>query len=537
VSDAAADPGGHPVPEGLEASPGFIALFRRIGPSYRWWATAVGMIGSFATLLTATIVNIAIPDVMGALGMTLDEAQWLATAFLAAGTVTMLITAWCMRAFGIAATYIGAMDVFVAGSFLGASADTSETLLIARVIQGAAAGLVTPIGMVVTAQVFPIRQRGMAMGLMGVGTILAPALGPTMGGYLVDHLSWRWVFVGAVPFVLISLPFARVFFPGREESGPRPDFDWPGTALCTIFIMALLIGLTEGQRHGFHHDPALIGLAIGIAAFGAWIAWELYTPEPILEPRLFLNPRFAAAAVVTFTVGVGLYGSTYVFPLFLQGVSRLVATEAGLLMAPAGLAMAALFPLCGRLADLTSNRLMILIGLALFALSNYPMTRADAFTPAAQMLLWYVVGRIGLAMIFPSLNAAAINPLSLALIPQGSGAINFLRQLGGAFGINLISLAMTRRTVAHHEALNTTQTWGNPTTSELMRLVIEEFRHLGLTGYRGFEASFGYVQSIIGAQSTVLAYRDMFLLIGAVFAVSLLPALFIAGRRRTHARS
>jgi hypothetical protein len=159
------------------------------------------------------------------------------------------------------------------------------------------------------------------------------------------------------------------------------------------------------------------------------------------------------------------------------------------------------------------------------------MTGADAFTPATRMLLWYVVGRVGLAMIFPSLNAAAINPLPLALIPNGSGAINFLRQLGGAFGINLISLAMQQRTVAHLETLNTTQSWDNPTTMELMRLVIQQFHYLGMVGYRGFEASFSYVQSIVGAQSTIFAYRDMFLLIGAVFVVSLVPALFIAGHR------
>lgn len=522
---------GHPIPEGIQASPGFQEKFRQIGPSFRWWAAAVGMIGSFATLLSSTIVNVAIPDIMGALGMTLDEAQWLATAFLAAGTVTMLVTAWSIRAFGIAATYITAMLVFIAGSVLASAATSTETLLVSRVVQGAAAGFATPVSMVVTAQVFPIRQRGMAMGIMGVGTILAPALGPTMGGYLVDHLTWRWVFLASVPFVALSLPLAKTFYPGREDRGPRPPFDWMGTLLGSVFIMSLLVGLTLGQRHGWYDHAALLALALGIVSFVAWVAWETFTPEPILELRLFLNPRFVAAAVVTFTVGIGLYGSTYVFPLFLQTVSQLIATEAGLLMAPAGLAMAALFPLAGRLADLTSHRAMILVGLALFAASNYPMIHADAFTPAAQMLAWYVLGRIGLAMIFPSLNAAAINPLSLDLIPHGSGAINFLRQLGGAFGINLISLAMQHQRVAHVEALNVTQNWENPTTRELMRLVIQEFNHLGMIGYRGFEASFGYVISIVGSQSTMLAYRDMFLLIGSVFALSLIPALFIAGRR------
>lgn len=522
----------HPVPEGLQATPAFLEKFRRIGPSYRWWAASVGMLGSFATLLSATIVNVAIPDIMGALGITLDEAQWLATAFLAAGTVTMLVTAWSIAAFGIAATYVGAMLIFIASSIFGAAAASSEMLLVARVLQGASAGVATPISMVVTAQVFPLRSRGMAMGLMGVGTILAPALGPTMGGYLVDHLSWRWVFLASVPFVALSLPMAKAFFPGREDVGPRPSFDWMGVLLCSVFITALLVGLTEGQRHGWYHDPAVIALAIGVASFFAWVAWELFTPEPMLELRLFTNGRFVAAAVVTFTVGIGLYGSTYVFPLFLQTVSQLIATEAGLLMAPAGLAMAALFPLAGRLADLTSHRMMILIGLALFAISNYPMAHADAFTPAAQMLVWYVVGRVGLAMVFPSLNAAAIHPLSLVLIPHGAGAINFLRQLGGAFGINLISLAMQRQTSAHREALNATQSWDNATTAELMRLVMLELQHLGLIGYRGFEASFGYVTGIVGFQSTMLAYRDMFLLIGAVFALTLVPAAFIAGRRR-----
>lgn len=522
----------HRVPTGLMASPGFLDKFRQFGPSFRWWAASVGMIGSFATLLSSTIVNVAIPDIMGALGMTLDEAQWLATAFLAAGTVTMLITAWCIRAFGITVTYIAAMLVFIAGSFLGAAAATSETLLVARVVQGAAAGLVTPIGMVVTAQVFPIQQRGMAMGLLGVGTILAPALGPTMGGYLVDHLSWRWVFLASIPFVAVSLPMAKTFFPAREETGPRPSFDWLGVLLGSVFIVALLVGLAEGQRHGWNHDPALLWLATGMVAFVAWVAWEIYTPEPILELRLFRNPRFVAAAAVTFTVGVGLYGSTYVFPLFLQTVSRLIATDSGLLMAPAGLVMALLFPLAGRLADLSSHRLMILGGLLLFALSNWPMTSADALTPAATLLWWYVVGRIGLAMIFPSLNAAAMNPLPLELIAQGSGAVNFLRQLGGAFGINLISLAMNERMVLHQEALNETQHWANPATQELMRLAMLEFQRLGVLGYQGFEASFGYVISVVGAQATTLAYRDAFYLIGLVFALSLIPACFIADHRR-----
>ncbi|MCB1683025.1 MAG: DHA2 family efflux MFS transporter permease subunit [Pseudomonadales bacterium] len=520
------------LPDGVQASPGFVTLYRQYGSNYRWWASLVGMIGSFATLLTSTIVNIAIPDIMGALGMTLEEAQWLATSFLAAGTVTMLMTAWFIRAYGIAATYVGAMVVFLAASAMGAIAESMEILLIARVIQGAAAGLSMPISMVVTAQVFPIQQRGFAMGIMGVGTILAPALGPTLGGYLVDHLSWRWVFLAAVPFVVLSLPLARMFFPARETTGARPDFDWLGALLCAVFIPAFLIGLTEVQKEGWYDRFALSSFALGFSSLAAWILWEARTAEPLVELRLFLNARFVAAALVTFTVGIGLYGSTYVLPLFLQQVSQLIATDAGVLMAPAGLVMAALFPLAGRLADAFSHRAMILIGLVLFAVSNLPMMSADNYTPAVTMLLWYSLGRVGLACIFPSLNAAAINPLPLELIPHGSGAINFLRQLGGAFGISFISLTMQSQSAAHLNELNSTQSWDNSTTMELMRLGMQDLRALGIDGYQGFEASFGFVVNAVQFQSSVLTYRDAFVFVTAVTMITLIPGLFIAGRRK-----
>jgi DHA2 family multidrug resistance protein len=521
------------IPPGVEATPAVLQLYARFGPGYRWWVAAVTVIGSFATLLTSTIVNVAIPDIMGSLGLTLDQAQWLVAAFLAAGTVTMLITAWCIRAFGVANTYVMSMLVFVAGSLLGATAQTAEMMFTSRIIQGAGAGLVMPISMVMISQVFPTRQRGMAMGLMGVGTILAPALGPTLGGYLVDNLSWRWVFVMAIPFVVASIPLAMTFLPQRENHGARPPFDWVGTLLCSGFIVALLLGMAGGQRHGWYDESVLLILAVGVVTFAGWVAWELRFPDPMLQIRLFLNPQFVAAAIVTFTVGIGLYGSTYVFPLFLQQISLLTATDAGLLMAPGGLAMALLFPVAGWLADVTSVRRMILAGLIIFAVSNLPMLGADINMPAFNLLMWYVLGRIGLACIFPSLNAAAINPLPLSLIPDASGAVNFLRQLGGAFGISIISMSMNEQLALHRDTALATQTWDNSTTMELMRLAQEQFTYFGIIGYRSFEASFGYVISAVSSQASMLAYRDAFGLISVIFVVTLIPAWFLAkGRER-----
>ena len=522
----------YPVPEGLQASPGVLALFEAIGPRYRWWVVVTSMLGTFATLLTSTIVNVAIPDIMGALGITLDQAQWLSTAFLAAGTVTMLLTDWSMRAFGVRATFVVAMLVFLGGSVLGGVAPNADVLFLARVIQGGASGVMMPISTVLISQVFPLSQRGRAMGLRSVGTVLAPALGPTLGGLLVDHLSWRWVFFMAVPFALIVLPMAQLFLPAREEQGARPPFDWTGVALCGLYLALLLIGLSQAQREGFDDDFVTLTLAGALVTFAAWIGWELRAPAPMLDLRLFLIPKFAAAAVVTLTVGVGLYGSTYLLPLFLQTVVGMVPTDSGLLLAPAGLAMAFMFPVAGWFADITSARRMILIGLGLFALSMYPMAAADTGTPFVAMMLWYMVGRVGLALVFPALTSASLQPLTLAQLAQGAGITSFLRQLGGAIGVNALTFVLQQRIAFYTSDFFTDVRWDNAAAFESIRLYLQEYTRLGMSGYRAFELSFSQLFGSVAREALMMAYRDSFLVVMAVFVLTMLPAWFIDTSRR-----
>jgi EmrB/QacA subfamily drug resistance transporter len=527
TGEAGAAPARFTVPEGLQATPAVLELYGRIGPAYRWMVVVTTMLGAFSTLLTSTIVNVAIPDIMGALGITLDQAQWLSTAFLASGTVTMLLTAWSMRAFGVRATYLFGMSIFLFGSVLGGLAPNSDVLFIARVIQGAASGLLTPISTVLISQVFPLSQRGRAMGLMSVGTVLAPALGPTLGGYLVEHLSWHWVFFMAVPFAIVTMPMAQACLPEREERGPRPEFDWTGVVLCASYLSAFLIGFTEAQRAGFHDDFVTLTLVFALCTFIGWIVWELHTPSPMLELRLFLIPRFVAASIVTFAVGLGLYGSTYVLPLFLQTIVGMTPTASGLLLAPAGLVMAALFPVAGWLADISSARRMIIIGMVIFGISSYPMIWADANMPIIDMMFWYAVGRVGLAMLFPCLNAASLKPLTLQLLAQGSGATNFLRQLGGAVGVVLISYVMQERIAFHTDNFDSLVTWGNKPGFELIRLLQEDYFRLGLTGYNAFENAYMTLFQAVHREALVMGYRDSFMVVLVVFIVTLVPAWFI----------
>ena len=519
------------VPEGIQAAPAIIAMFEIYGPAYIGFAVVTSMLGSFATLLTGTIINVAIPEVMGAFGIGQDKAQWLSTGFLAAGTVTMLMTAWCMQAFGARITYVAAMLIFLFGSILGGIALNTETLIISRVITGAASGILGPLAMVINFQIFPVRHRGFAMGLFGIGVVLAPALGPTLGGLLIDNYSWRYVFFLAVPFSMISIPLALMFMPGREKNPVTTPFDWVGCGLISLSLVTILTALTNGQSEGWQSNYSVTLFAIAFLSFVAFAYWELNIQHPLLDVRIFGHLRFLASAIVTFIVGIGLYGSTYLLPLFLQTLQGIMPTDSGLLMLPAGLAMAAFFPIAGALSDRIQPRLVIIAGLLLFMISSWLMRVVDINTPYALILVWALVGRIGLALIFPSLNVASLATLPMELLSQGSGAVNFLRQLGGTFGVNLLSIFLARRTSEFSQQIVETQV-SSPATLELLLQVQDLlFRdHFGFV--MQFPASFGFLSNIIYSQALTQAYREGFIVIAAVFLIGILPTWFMYVERK-----
>lgn len=519
--------GRYPVPTGLMAGPKLLALFAEYGPNYRWFAIFAVMLASFTTLLTGTIINVAIPDIMGTFGMSSDQAQWVSTGYLAATTGFMLLTAWSVEALGMRATYMVSMGIFLAGSLMGGFAPNAEMMIASRIIQGIAAGLVGPLSMLLITQVFPLNKRGMAMGIFSVGVVLAPAMGPTIGGLLVDTFNWQYVFHIQVPLSLLSFPLGLLFMPVREGSGPRTPFDWNGLILLSIFVFVLLTALANGQRHGWNSDYILTLLAISLTAGVAFIAWEHRSSHPMLDLQIFLEPRFAAAAGISFILGAGLFGSTYLVPLFLQTVMGVTPTTAGVLLMPAGLAMAALNPVSGYLSDKIDARFMIWFGLFTFSISSFLLTDIDINTSFFTLIWWVLIGRAGLAAIFPSLNSGALRVLPFRLMSQGSGAVNFLRQLGGAFGVNLLTVALQDRISFYYDAFSSTQTSGNVVTLELLQKVRAMLAASGVPEAQQIPAAVGYLGQMIGSQAATFAYRDAFLLITLVFILTMLPTALL----------
>lgn len=410
----------------------------------RAWIVATLMIGTMSTLLSATIVNVAFPALITEMHIGHDVVQWVATGFLAATTATMLGTAWALQRFGERTTYIVTLSVFLAGSLLGAFAWNADSLIFARVMQGAAAGVLQPLAMVVLFRVFPLAERGRAMGIYGFGIVLAPAIGPAIGGALVTSFGWRWIFVLSLPFCVAGIALARKTLVDHVASEP-PRFDTIGFVLLVLGLICALNVPVVGHRDGWLSVELA---AIAVAAIALWVAfvvWELRAPAPMLSMRLFRHRAFRSASLVALAYGGGLFGSTYLLPVFVQEIAHYSAASAGSLMFFPGLALALSIAVGGRLTDRFQPRFVMIAGLVLFAISSALFVWTGDGTSFWVFVAWILVGRVGLGLLIPALNVGAVQALTGTELAYASSAVNFLRQLGGAAGVNLLAVFLEQR--------------------------------------------------------------------------------------------
>ena len=442
--------------------------FARYGPGYRWLVTIGGLLGAMVMILSATMVNVAVPSIMGAFGVGQDLAQWASTAFLATMVASQLLNTWIVTTFGQRLTFSMTLVVFTIGSLICAASPTIEVLIAGRILQGFSAGVIQPLVMATIITVFPADRRGFAMGLYGMGVTLAPSFGPLAGGITIDAMTWRDIFLTPLPLVAVAFVMGLMFMPGRKFPRRLPEFDWAGFALLCTALVCLMTGLGNGQRWGWGSNDIVMLFVVGFSTAFAFVYWQARTRSPILDLKLFLNPRFAAAMAIAFAFGAGNFASNYSIPVFTQTVQGFTATRAGLVLVPAGLFLVAMIPFSGRLADVVPEHQPIMIGIAAFALATYFLAGSDVNTPFLMMALFAVGSRLGLGLVMPNMGSAAMKAISSERLNQGAGTYNFTRQLGGAFGVNGLVVVIEQRTEVHAEALTATQTAANSLTRELM---------------------------------------------------------------------
>jgi DHA2 family multidrug resistance protein len=422
-------------------------LRARHGPNFRWLVLLTVMVGMMASILSSTIVNVAVPDMSRYFHIGQDRAQWISAAFMAATTLSLLLTPWLLQRYGLRKTYVGATLMLMAGGIVGGLSGNYPVMIAMRVLEGVAAGILMPIPNVVIMREFPADQQGRAIGIFGFGVVLAPALGPVVGGILVEIFGWRSIFFVVVPFCLVALELARRYLPVISSfvTTPKP-FDWTGLSLATLATLAVLNGLVDLQ--GEKTAQGVILLALGAVSFAAFAFHQLRAAHPLLQMRLFVHQPFSMAAIVSFIYGIGLFGSTYLLPIYLQAALDYSPSKAGFVLLPAGLALALTMPIAGRLADRKRPSRLVTAGLAMLVASTALTATVTAATSLLVLMAWVVLGRIGIGVIMPSLSLGSMRGLVAAEIPQAASMGNFLRQLGGAVGVSLIGILLEWRLAA-----------------------------------------------------------------------------------------
>lgn len=433
------------------------------GENYRWRLLLAVMIGTMASIMSSTIVNVAIPDLSHHFHLGQERAQWASSGFMIATTVSMLCTPWLLSAFGYRRTYVVSMLMLLGGGVVGGLSNTFELVLAARVVEGIAAGVVQPIPPIIIMRAFAPHERGRAGGIFGMGVVLAPAIGPSIGGLLVSGFGWRSIFFMVVPFCIAALWLAYRYVPVSAPGGVAPDrhgnrLDWPGLLLSGVGTVALINGMVA--LHGADRAQAWTLLGLATVCLGVFWAWQHRQVrganqggQPLMHPALFNSRSFAGGSLVAFIYGTALFGSTYLLPLYIQMAQGLSAAHVGTIMLPAGLVLAVTIPLAGRLSDRFPIRLLICVGLAGLAASFALMLVLGLGAPIFLLVAWAVLGRIGLGFILPSLNNGAMSGLEPRLISQASSAINFIRMLGGSIGVSLCGIVLEWRIAAHGDNL------------------------------------------------------------------------------------
>jgi MFS transporter, DHA2 family, multidrug resistance protein len=423
-------------------------LHHRYGERYKWLLLLTVMVGMMASIVSSTIVNVAVPAMSRYFIIGQERAQWISAGFMVSMTLSLSLTPWLLHTYRMRRTYMAAVLLLMCGGIAGGVSANFTLMICARVAEGIAAGVMQTIPSVVILRMFHPSEQGRAMGIFGFGVVLTPAIGPTVGGLLVELFGWRSIFFVVVPFCLIALALSRYFLPHAEmEPANRKALDWRGLLLLSFATLCLLNGLV--QLHQMNSVWPVLLLAGGVLGLAAFVWYELRCAEPLLHLRLFRQRQFAMGAIVAFIYGIGLFGSTYLLPIFLQTALAYSASSAGFVLLPAGLAMAICMPIAGRLADKLQPSRLVVSGVLMMTLSLALMVSVNQHSPYVALLIWVALGRIGLSLILPALSIGTVRGLDTSEIPQATSMSSFMRQLGGVIGISLVGIGLESRLTAH----------------------------------------------------------------------------------------
>ncbi len=502
-------------------------------PSHNPWAVAlVVTIATFMEVLDTSIANVALPHIAGSLGASQEEATWVLTSYLVSSAIVLPISGWLATRFGRKRFYMTCVVMFTTCSLLCGLAPTLPLLILARILQGFGGGGLAPSEQAILADSFPIEKRGQAFALYGMAVVVAPAIGPTIGGWITDNYNWHWIFFINLPFGLLSLWLSHRMVEDppylKAERKKIGSIDTIGLASVALGVGCLEFVLDKGQEKDWFGDPMITCFAILAACvlvFFVW--WEWNYPDPVVDLKLLRNRNFGTAVFLQFILGMVLFGSTVLLPQFMQTLLGYTAERAGLALSAGGAAMIFMMPLAGRLVGRVKDaRILVAIGYAATAAGLYNLTRLDLDVSFGQLALFRVLQVLGLAFIF-----IPISTLNYVGVPreknnQISSFSNFARNLGGSSGTAMLTTFLQRTAQTHQSVLGSNAVAGGLAYTTYVESTGASLRALGQGAGQASQLAVGRAYQVLLRQASMLSYQNAFWLL-ATIVICLVPLPFV----------
>ena len=491
------------------------------------------MSATFMVVLDSTVVAVALPHIAGSLSATTDEATWTLTSYLVANAIVLPATGWLSRMFGRKRLLLGCIVLFTLASMACGAAHSLTFLIVARVIQGFGGGAMQPIAQAVLLESFPPAKRGVAMAIYGLGVVVAPIIGPTLGGWITDSYSWRWVFYINLPVGIIAIMLVQMFIedPPYIRNARASRIDYVGLGLLAIWVASLHIMLDRGQLEDWFSSPLICTLlALALVGLVAFVIWELRAPEPIVNLRVLRDRNFATGTALIAVVGAVMYGTVTLLPLFLQTLLGYPALQSGLAVSPRGFGSFVAMFVVGRLIGVVDERLLLPCGFLALGYSAYALGNLN-FQIAPVNVIWpNVINGLATGFIFVPLTTSAMGMLRNEEIGNATGLYNLMRNIGAAAGIAMMTTFLARGAQVHQTVLVSHMTPYDSAYTQQLHTI-----QTALAPVSGTYAAGQQAQAIMGAQlsrqASLWAYVDDFRIL-AILSLACVPFALLLRRLR-----
>ncbi len=496
-----------------------------------WIIALTVMLATFMEVLDTSVANVALPHIAGDLSAGVDESTWVLTSYLVSNAIVLPLTGWLSSLFGRKRFYMACVALFTIASFLCGLAPSLGLLVLFRVIQGAGGGALQPISQAILVESFPREKQGMAMAIYGMGVVVAPIVGPTLGGWITDNYTWHWIFFINIPVGFLSLfmtsliIFDPPYLVRRKLSEVK--IDYIGLGLLSVGLGFLQVVLDKGQREDWFGSNFIVWCtAAAVAGLLGALIWELTRKDPIVDFRMLKERNFAVATFTMFMLGFVLYGSTVLLPIMLQTLMGYTAMLSGLVLSPGGVITLAMLPVVGKLTRRIEARWLVCIGLLITGVSLLKMSKFNLDIDFWTAMDAWMYSRAGMAFLFVPINVMAFYFIPKEKVNNATGIINLARNIGGSVGIANVTTLLARRAQVHQEILVSHLTPLDPAYHAALQGASRFLVQQGASATGALREAQGLIYGNLVRQSTMLAFIDCFWLLGLTF-IALIPLMFL----------